>query len=169
MAKNIEVIIKKAVNEGIEAGRRLSVSAPYDAYKAVERRLRALPDLKDKVKEEREYLEDLLTYGLPKHSNDIIRFKRSGVRLSDEEILEALIMDLKASIAANEHEIKTVEDALEVLKTDPYYPVIKGKYFEQLSDEVLAEELFCDASTVRRNKARLVRRLAVRLYGVKAL
>jgi len=169
VAKNIDIIIKKAVNEGIEAGRRLSERAPDNAYKAVERRLRALPDLKDKIKKDREYLEDLLTYGLPKHSNDIVRFKRSGIRLSDDEILEALIMDLKASIAANEYEIKTIEDALEVLKTDPYYPVIKGKYFEQLSDEVLAEKLCCDASTIRRNKARLVRRLAVRLYGVNAL
>ena len=49
MAKiNIEAIIKKAVNEGINAGRREAEKKPLNAYKETERRLYALPDIIEK-------------------------------------------------------------------------------------------------------------------------
>jgi DNA-directed RNA polymerase specialized sigma24 family protein len=55
------------------------------------------------------------------------------------------------------------------LTSDPYYRALEGKYFEQKSDDELAEELNCDVSTVWRNRGRLVTRLAIRLYGVDAV
>lgn len=170
---NIEAIIKKAVSEGIEAGRRQAEQVPVDTYRSTERRLRALPDLKDKVKKDKAYLEDLIeelqAYGLGRHSTDIVRFKRSGTMLSDEDIEQAMIQDMRAKIARDEYEINTVETALTPLTSDAYYRTIPAKYFEQLADDDVAAELHCDPSTIRKNRGRLVRRLTVRLYGSDAL
>ncbi len=167
---NLDRTIRKAVNEAVseayEAGWRQAEKAPSDAFKATERRLRAMPDLRDKLEADKERLQNLTIQG---HSKDIIRFQRSGRRLSNEELLEALAQDLRATIAANEHEIKTMETALEPLQIDEYYPVIEMKYWEQKSDDEIAVRMNCDPRTVRRNKSRLVRRLAVRLYGVNAI
>jgi len=168
-ANTIRSIVKEALNEAIEESRKQAKKEPDNYYKATERRLWALPDLKDKVNKDKQYLQDLIDNGLRSHSKDVVRFQRSGRRLSNEEILEALIKDIKAAIAANEYEIKVVEDALEPLTNDPYFRVIPGRYFEQLSDDELTKELFCDARTIRRNRGRLVHRVAVRLYGVDAV
>lgn len=166
---DIEAIIKKAVNAGIEAGKRQAERAPVDAYKATEKRLYALPDLKDKVERDKQYLKDLLQHGLAKHSKDIVRFKTSGQRLSDDEILEGVAKDVQAAIAADEFEIKTIEDALAPLTSDPNYLVISGRFFEGKSDEEIGKKLKCDPTTVRRNRGKLMHRIVVRLYGAGAL
>ncbi|NLW90007.1 MAG: hypothetical protein GXY34_00175 [Syntrophomonadaceae bacterium] len=167
--KAIKKAVKMAVKEALEEGRRQAEKAPSDTYKSTERRLYALPDLKDKVEADRKYLADIKEFGLSSHSKDIARFKGSGQRLSDDDLLEAVIKDVERRIAASEHEIQEVEEALEPLTNDPYYLCVSGRYFDQKSDDDIAVEIPCDPSTVRRNRGRLVRRIAVRLYGVEAV
>jgi RNA polymerase sigma factor (sigma-70 family) len=91
------------------------------------------------------------------------------VRLTPEEISEGLIQDITAQIAECEQEIETIDKALDIIAGDDYANVIKYKYFEGKNDEKIAEIISCDPSTVRRNKSRLVGRLAVFLYGVAAV
>lgn len=166
---DIERIIKSAVQAGLNVGRIQAERTATDAYKATERRLYALPVLKKKVEDAKQRLLDLRSMGLPGRSKDVIRFIRSGRRLSPEEILEALIQDTEASIAADEVEIETINKALENIKDDPYYPVVTGRYFDGLSDEEIAKQIPCDERTVRRHRGRLVRVLAVWLYGADAV
>lgn len=166
---DIEAIIKKAVNAGLAAGRKEAERAPLDAYRATERRLYALPVLMKKVEDAKERLKELEETGAPRRSKDVIRFSRTGVRLSPDEILDALILDLKASIAADEHEIETMKKALKQIENDTYYLAVKGKYLDGLSDDEIAQAISCDPSTVRRNRGRLVRILAVWLYGAEAV
>jgi DNA-directed RNA polymerase specialized sigma24 family protein len=166
---DIEKIIQRAVEEGIKAGYKQAERAPLDAYRTTERRLYALPTLIKKVQDAREKLQELEQYGLHERSRDIIRFRRSGQRRSNEEILEALIMDIKASIAADETEIETLKKALKQIENDTYYLAVKGKYLDGLSDDEIAQAISCDPSTVRRNRGRLVRVLAVWLYGAEAV
>ena len=78
-------------------------------------------------------------------------------------------MDIKASIAADETEIETLKKALAQIEDDPYYPDVKGRYFEGLSDEEIAKQIPCDERTVRRHRNRLVRVVAVWLYGAEAV
>ncbi len=166
---DIDAIIQKAVQAGLAAGRAQAERAPNDAYKATERRLYALPVLIRKVEDAKERLKELEQYGAPEKSKDIIRFSRSGRRLSPAEILEAIITDIKASIAADEHEIETIKKALKNIEGDPYYLAVKGRYFEGLSDEEIAKQIPCDERTVRRHRSRLVRIVAVWLYGAEAV
>ena len=166
---DIEKIIQRAVQAGIEAGRAQAEKTVKDAYRATERRLYALPVLLKKVEDAKEKLQELEQHGLRKRSRDIIRFSRSGWRFSHDEILEALKLDIEASIAADEHEIETLKKALKQIENDTYYLAVKGKYLDGLSDDEIAQAISCDPSTVRRNRGRLVRILAVWLYGAEAV
>lgn len=167
MAKQqkIEDIIKTV----LEAGKAAAQSEAKDAYKTTERRLYALPILREKVKEDKERLTDIDTFGIPQRSKSIVRFNRSGSRLSIDDIEAAIKQDLAATIAADEYEIKRVENALKSVKDDPYYTAVTEKYIEGKSDEEVAERIVCDPSTVRRNRSRLVKKIAVKLYGAKAV
>jgi DNA-directed RNA polymerase specialized sigma24 family protein len=93
---------------------------------------------------------------------------KSGQRLSPEDIQEVLIMDLSAEIARDEQEVEMIEKALLLVEGDPLFFVVKYKYFEGKNDGEIAELTSCDPSTIRRNKSRLVARLAVFLYGAAA-
>jgi hypothetical protein len=165
----VEKIIRQAVKEGIEAGMQLAEKQARALYKATERRLYALPDLREKVERDKAYLRELQTHGAARRSKDIIRFKKHGVRLSDEDIKEAMVQDLLARIAADEFEIKTIEEAMEPVKGDEFFLSVSGRYFGNWSDEKIGTEIHCDARTVRRHRGRLVRRIAVRLYGAAAV
>lgn len=165
MGKNnwpdFDAIIQKAVN----AGRAQGMSIAKDAYKATERRLYALPALRQKVEDDKEKLEQIKTHGAPERSKSIVRFSRTGYRLTPEEMLDAIIQDLKATIAADEYEIETLEKALRLIEGDTYYLTVKGKYIEGLTDDVIAERIPCDTTTVWRNRKRLVQTVSTWLYG----
>lgn len=165
----IDQIIQRAVQAGLAAGRSQAEQTARDAYRATERRLYALPTLIKKVDDARERLEDLLSHGPHERSKDVLRFAKTGVRLSADEIVEAVARDIRAGIAADEEEIATVKKALEQIESDPYCLAVKGRYFEQISDEEIAKQIPCDPSTVRRNRGRLVRVLAVWFYGAGAV
>lgn len=173
----INQMIAKAVEEGIKAGQAQAVKEAkankrkgFNAYRATEDRLYALPILAKKIETDQERLKELeQETHLPRRSKDICRFQKDGVRLSEEEIIEGLITDITAGIAADEHEIETVQTALEIVKDDLYYQTLTCRYFEQVNDKQIAKEMHCEETTVWRNRSRLVRRVAVALYGAAAL
>ena len=162
---DIEGIIWKAV----EATRVASERSVKDAYRATERRLYALPDIRAKLKDDKESLAEVKEHGVRNRSHSVTRFLKSGVRLSPEEALAAVLMNLEAEIAADEHEIDVMERALASIADDEYYATVTGKYIDRLTDAQIAEAIQCDASTVWRNRKRLVQRLSVRLYGAEAV
>lgn len=162
--KELEDIIKLAV----EAGRISAERSAKDAYKATERRLYALPIIRRKLADDKERLEEIRQYGPRERSKSITRFTKSGVRLSPEEIFEAVVMDMEATIAADQYEIDAMDKALSVIQDDEYYLTVTGRYLDDLPDERVAELIPCDTSTVWRNRKRLVQRLAVWLYGADA-
>jgi len=163
--ENIENIIQRAV----QAGRTSAERTAKDAYKATECRLYALRDLREKVRADKERLEEIRQYGPRSRSKGIVRFMKNGIRLSPEEICKAVISDMEATIAADEFEIESVEQALKVISSDTYYLSVAGKYIDDLDDEEIAKRIGCDPTTVWRNRKRLVKRLAVRLYGAEAV
>lgn len=165
MKSEFESIIRTAV----EAGKMASARTAKDTFKATERRLYAIPDLREKLADDEEELNDTRLYGLKERSHSITRFFKSGVRLTPEEILEAVIIDLEANIAATRHELEVLEKALASIQDDPYYLTVTGKYVERMQDSEIADEIPGDTSTVWRRRKRLIQRVAVRLYGVEAI
>lgn len=157
---DIEGIIKKAVQEAYEAGRAQRGQEPKEVFRATERRLYAYPDILDRLRADH--------YGAKIHSKDILRSVRGG-RVPDAVKEAALDIAAEAAKARDEAEIEEIEAALSVVQDDVYYPAVQMRYFENASDADIAKVIYCDERTVRRNRGRLVRRIAVRLFGADAL
>ena len=164
-----KALIAEAVAAGLQAGRLQAASLAKDVYKATERRLYALPVLEKKVLDDKEKLAEIQEHGPQGRSQSIVRFQRSGYRADPDEMLEAIIRDMLATIAADEHEIGVIRSALSKIENDVYYPAISGKYFNSQSDDMLAELISCDSTTIWRHRKRLVQKLSLLLYGSMAL
>lgn len=182
MAKQKKPSIPPEIKSYIDEVAKKTAAAVSDAYKPLqqpqnakaafkntEARLYALPVLKVKIKDDKEKIEELRTYGTPARSKSITRFSKSSTRMDPEEALEAIIKDKQACIESDQHEVDVLEEALEIIKPDPYYKSVSGRYFEGLDNEAIAESLGCDATTVWRNRQRLIKSLSVRLYGTTAI
>jgi DNA-directed RNA polymerase specialized sigma24 family protein len=157
---DVESVIKKAVHEAYIAGKAQGNQDSKDLYRVVERRLYAYPDIKDRI------ADDL--YSAKMHSHDITRFIRGG-RIPESEKEAALDMAALAARARDEAEAKEIEAALSAIQNDAYYEAVCMRYFDNAPDSDIAEYCACDERTVRRNRSRLVRKIAVRLYGADAL
>lgn len=163
--KTVEEIIRESVNAAIVSAER----APKDAYKATERRLYAYPYMKKKLEDDMDALNEVKKYGPREKSRSIVRFQKSGGRLTQDEIFSAVVLDLEAAIASDESEIIAVEKAISYIEEDGYALCVTGRYFEDLDDDTIARQLGCDSTTVWRNRKRLVQRVSVMLYGAQAL
>jgi DNA-directed RNA polymerase specialized sigma24 family protein len=162
---DIQAVIVQAVNTGILAGRR----SPGNFYKETEKRLYAYPTLIRKISDDKGKRREIQTHGAPRRDTSVVRFSRTGVRLSPDEIADALVQDMTAMIAVDEHEVSTIAGALQTIEDDPYYAAVAGRFLEKKTDDEIAEAIPCDSSTVRRNRGRLIRQLSVWLYGAQAL
>ena len=155
----IDEIIRKAV-----VATRLSCARDTkDAFKATEKRLYAYPVLQAKKKDDEEMLEEIMRHGVNGHG------RGNGARMEEDEITAAVVIDLKTAIADDQHEIERIEKALEQIADDEYRDIVRYKYFEQKTDDEIAEQMHCASRTVRAHKSRLVGRLSVFLYGAAAL
>ncbi len=122
-----------------------------------------------KIEDDKERLAEIEAGDIRERSKSIVRFSKTGSRISPEEMLEGLKQDLIARIAADEHEIQQIENAVAAIEDDAYCMVVYNRFILCETDEEIAEQIPCDPSTVRRNRGRLIRKLAVRLYGVDAI
>ncbi len=77
--------------------------------------------------------------------------------------------DLEALLKRNRLAAKRIDRAVASMAGDPYFALLDLKYRAGLPEEEIAERLCCDPSTVRRNKNRLLERLAIVFFGVDAL
>ncbi|MBE5784854.1 MAG: hypothetical protein E7330_03560 [Clostridiales bacterium] len=139
------------------------------AYKETEKRLFALRALQARMAETKEELGELESLGLDAlkaHSASLVRVLRPGMRLEPEEVHRMQLEMLRARLAADEREWKRMRIALDFIRDDPYYLTVEARYLKGMGDGDVALRLCCDPSTVRRNRVRLVRTLALRLYGV---
>ena len=168
--------IPEAVLTVIEETARKAAAAMYaernfrpdDCYKQTIKRIKALPVLQERVKDNASRLGENGNL-MPGKSKSIVRFSASGVRADPEEMLEAVRRSVEAHIAADQEEIDAVTSALECVKDDYYYPAVYDGLVLRKTDIVLAEMLYCDESTIRRNRTRLIHIIAIRLYGVEAI
>ena len=161
--------VEDIIHKAIAAQRIASEQQAHDTFRMTEKRLYAYPVIKLKIAADRERIEDMRQDGAPGMSKSVIRYQKPGVRLTPDEIAETIIEGMLADIARNEHEFEAIEKALGIIRGDSYEDIIKYKYFENKNDEEIAELMVCNASTIKRNKSRLVGRLAVFLYGVAAV
>ncbi|WP_371380888.1 hypothetical protein [Sporomusa aerivorans] len=163
--KIVEQALQKVLHFGIERGK----CAAKEAFRKTESRLYAYPVLLDNIEQYKKDIEDLLREK-PGRSKDLVFYSTSGgSRLTDDEIQEGRILIVRKKIERDQTEIDEINYALEVVKEDEYYPLLTKKYFESKKDDEIAEDFSCDARTIRRNKSRLIRKIAIKLYGAEAV
>lgn len=169
-----EAVIDEAVQRAMKAFKE-SLKGTKDQKKSknaltkTENRLSAMPILRTRIKDDKDRMKQLQTIGSPERSKSIIRYSRQSSRIKPEDALDAMIKELHSNIATDSYELETMEKALSIIKKDPYYYTVKGKYEEGLDNDTIAQTIGCDVTTVWRNRQRLMKQLAIRLYGTEAM
>lgn len=142
-----------------------------NCYKQTEARLYAYPVLQENIKRYEQDIKDLEREKITCRSKDLTRFSAcaTGIRLTPEEIQEGKIIGMQIKLERDQKEVNELNAALEDIEADDYYIVIKGRYFDGINDTIIANKIPCDERTVRRNRARLIKKISIRLYGAEAL
>ena len=131
--------VDEVISKAVIATRLSCAREPKDVFKATEKRLYAYPVLQAKIKDDEEMLEEIEQYGLRGRSKSITRFIKSGIRLEPDEIKEAVMLDLRATIDGDKYEISRIDKAIEQIADDEYRDIIRYKYFEQKSEDEIAD------------------------------
>ena len=129
-----------------------------DYYKLTEKRLMAYNDLSAKLEIDLLQLQELKREGS-------FNYCFEGL----ENDITTKTESLKRQISDGMREVSRLDNAIDAISKDYYADIIRLKYIEGKSDEYIAEVLNCDVSTVRRNKKRILMRMAIRLFGCEAL
>ena len=146
------------------------LSDAKELYKQTERRLYAYNDIKAKLANDIKDVDDLKKEGIAERSKDIIyRSVSGGVRLSPEELQQIKIDAINEQVQDGKRELARLNDAISAIEDEDYGKIIRLKFIERRRDEYIAELMCCDSSTIRRHRSRLVKRIAVRLYGASAI
>ena len=126
------------------------------------------PVLQENIKCQDQDIDDLERETITCKSKDISACA-GGIRLTPEEIQEGKIIGVKIKLERDRKEIEEIEQALSDIINDACFQVISLRYFEGLNDNFIASQVPCDERTVRRNRSRIMKKIALKLYGAEAL
>lgn len=143
-------------------------SEPRTAYQRTEQLLYNYNGFKKIVQERLDEIEDIKLHGVPKTSKSITQYGGAsgsvqGIVL-DEESVERIVQDKMSIVQDIVQHISMIDNCMESLKSDPYYCILEMRYFEGRTQEDIATYLKCSQVTISKNKNRLVRELALRLF-----
>ena len=120
------------------------------------------------VEERMQEIEDIRKYGVPQ------RCGASGERVQNgnlpqgivlpEESVESAVRTVQDSVQDTVRVIALIDKCMAALAKDPYYKILEMFYFERRTQEDIALEYNCDQTTVSRNKNRLVKEMAMRIF-----
>jgi len=169
MSDKMKTIIAETVKATIKE--IMVQDRPQDVFKQTEKRLRAYPILCDNVEElYPNDIADLKKEGAPGRSKSIVFWSSTGgMKMSPEELQQHRIEIVEAKQAADQAEVDVITEALNYIGEDPYKYIITDYYFENKSIDEIMKDLAISENTVLRNKNRLVRTIACRLYGIRAV
>lgn len=141
------------------------------AFQKTEKLLYNYNQFKKIIADKQEQIDIIAAIGLSKRSKSIVKLpmNQSHENKTDAERAEERIEEIKASMVKVQGYIQLIDDALDKISNDPYFDLIRLKYFEGLTREEISCELDCDTSTVTRNKNRLVNTLKIYLFPDDAI
>lgn len=134
-----------------------------DIFKNTESVLYSYNVIKETISQRRTQISDLKKYGLPKKSKSITVMSKNGIVIEENDLLDVTIKNIEKSIIKTKVILNYIDNILTKFKQDPYYEIIKLKYFDKKTHEEIAEILKKDISTINRNKNRLINEIKVYL------
>ncbi len=165
IAKQMDVSKKEITNLVLnELEIRGFIKNNYSTFKNVERILYEYPKLKNSILERENQIEELKEYGIPEKSKSITGLSDNTIRKDKEDIISDSIDSLNKHIFKTRVIIKHIDSVINTLKDDPYFDIIKLKYFEGKTHEQIAEHFdrknnkkeSTSTSTIAINKNRLI-------------
>ncbi|MPN18338.1 hypothetical protein SDC9_165698 [bioreactor metagenome] len=176
--KHIKQIIDETIKYTTEAvvaelkKARMLKSLDKTSFQRTEQLLYNYKNFQKAIDDKWEQIEMIQQAGIKKKSKDITSWtsgsKYSDVK-TDMEQAEDQIRKLEAIIEKTTEYVEKIDWALEKIKNDPYFPLIRMKYIEGKSRENIAEYLNCDESTITRNKNRLINVIKIYLFSDDAM
>lgn len=163
-SKSIDIADK--VIEKLNNSNKIKIEMPY--YKRVELLLYNYENLKEAVKQKEEAIAELDKYGLPERSKSIVMYSSAGGSSQADRYSE-LKEKYKIEKMETERDLKRIDNALDKIRADKYFDIIKYKYLNNdedkiNTDEELAEKFNRDRKTITRNKKRLINKLMTILF-----
>ena len=144
------------------------------AYQKTEQLLYNYLGFKRIVQDKMQEIEDLRKYGVPQKSamsgGERVQSSRSNVGIVlPEDAVEDAVRTVQASVQGTVAAIALIDKCMATLKRDPYYDVLEMRYFEGRTLEDIGVYFGCDHTTISRNKNRLVKELAMRIFPDDAI
>ena len=176
MVELAELISKSVVNALKENGlvgkadNVVQKKSEKTAYAKTETLLFNYNGFKRVVEERKQEIADLRKYGVPgksatANSGTRVQTSRTNVGIVlPEDAVEDAVRTVQASVQDTVQVIALIDKCMAALKNDMYYDILPMRYFEGRTLEDIGVYFGCDHSTISRNKSRLVRELAMRLF-----
>jgi len=138
------------------------------AYQKTEQLLYNYMGFKRIVEERKQEIEELRRYGVPQKCGAVgERVQTSRVNhgiVLPEEAVEDAVRTVLDSVQDTVRVIALIDKCMAALRFDPYYKILEMRYFEGRTQEDIAVTFGCNQTTIARNKSRLVKELAMRLF-----
>ncbi|WP_195989928.1 hypothetical protein [Clostridium sp. D53t1_180928_C8] len=174
--KLIELVSKGAAEEVIKilTGNNLVKAAEVNNkkelsyYKKVEILLYNYENLKDAIKQKEEDIENLEKYGLKERSCSVVVYSSAGGNPEADRYLELKNRYIIEKLEI-ERDLKRIDNALDKIRKDDYFDIIKLKYLNPEEERVkndneLVEILNKERITIIRNRKRLINKLTTILF-----
>ena len=97
-------------------------------------------------------------------SSTLVLNELEGSYTYGNETLETRISELKQIAAKTRSQIRIVNKALDMIKSEKYYKIIELYYFEGNTIPVVAEKLNVSTGTISDNKNKLINKLKVYIF-----
>ena len=121
------------------------------------------------MEEKKQEIADLRKYGVPAKSamsgGERVQTSRTvqGIVLPEDAVEDA-VRTVQASVQDTVQAIALIDKNMAALKNDMYYDILPMRYFEGRTLEDIGVFFGVDHTTISRNKSRLVKELAMRLF-----
>ena len=167
----IDLTVKKTTENVFEILRKngFEIKESKSTFQRTEQLLYLVPQLKEAINHNKQRIDDLKRYGIPKSSNAVKIIDSSFVRKEDNEIVEQEISKLLQRNYIISAQLKWINGIVESLRNNKFYDLIELKYYEQKSYEEIAEYFDCDVSTVSRNKNKLINKIKGLLFPANSI
>lgn len=169
VANSVVKALKDAGLVGTASANRKAKSTEKSAFQKTEQLLFNYKKFHQIVEDKKLEIEELQQFGVPGKSamsgGERVQSSRSefGIVLPAESV-ENAVQKIHCAIQTTVQGIAMIDKALAAVKNDPYYEIIEMRYFEGRTLEDIGVYFNCDHSTISRNKSRLVKDLAMRLF-----
>ena len=138
------------------------------AYQKTEQLLYNYMGFKKIVEERQLEIAELREFGVPQKCGGVTEYVQKGGMpcgiVLPEESVENAVRTVQESVRDTVRVIALIDKCMTALRFDPYYKVLEMRYFEGRTQEDIAVSFGCNQATIARNKSRLVKELAMRLF-----